>query len=187
MLRRCSCAGLPQSLLQRSRRCHEALGRQIRSPPIAPGKAEPTDVEVARHARRNRAASRVQNIDGRVSDGAPDRNGSRGQADLGQRRPNRRFRGTVNVPKRPASCEQFVGEVARQRLAAAQDAQSRQAAPARLDQAPPSRRRRLHDGAPARHEQRRQQRRIHGGFSIRQDHPAAAHQGKEDFERGDVE
>ena len=53
---------------------HEPLGRQPRTPQIAPRQARARNIKLARHTRRNRLQPTVEHVDPRVPDRPADRN-----------------------------------------------------------------------------------------------------------------
>ena len=124
---------------------NEALRRQLRAIQIAAGEAVAADVELAGQPDGNGLHPVVEDVKGRVRDRPADRQ-RLARLHAADRRPDRRLGRAVHVPELEVAVDELLREHGRKGLAAAERLQARDAGPAGVDEHPPRRRRRLHDG-----------------------------------------
>ena len=116
---------------------------------IALGYAETTDMDLAGNTDRRRRAGPIEDMDGGIANGATDADRGIAAPDLIERRPDRGFGRTIEIPQLIDPIEDRIGKITRQRLAAAKRAEARLGAPARFHQQAPGRRRGLQRGRAA--------------------------------------
>ncbi len=153
---------------------HEALAGQLGAIEVAEGDAVAADVQLADHADRHRLLIGVEHVQRGVGDRVADQDRAV-VGDAVDGRPHRGLGGAVEVPQRGHPRAQRLREVAVERLAAAQRAEPRPAAPAGGQQQPPGRGRRLHDRDRAL-DQRAQRVAVDGLLARRQHDRRADHQ-----------
>src|SRR5260370_6073132 len=94
----------------------ETLGSKLGVIQIATRHAVPTDPEFAGHTNWNRLPEFVDHVDLRVFHGASNRNQTGSRLDSAAHPPNRRLRGTIQIPKLRSALEQCLCELAWQFL-----------------------------------------------------------------------
>jgi hypothetical protein len=130
----------------------------------------------------------VQHADLRVSNGAPDGCASVSRIHPLQRRPDRGFRGAVQVPHfSPGGGHQLFGQIRRQSFPSAEQLQPRSSSPAGLERQTPRHRRGLHHGDSFVTQQAGEGGAIEGGGAWCNYHLCATDQWQIQLEPGDVE
>ena len=124
------------------------------------------------HADGHELQRLVEHVQRRVSDRPAERE-RLASPDAGDRRPDRRLGRPVHVPELEVAVEQLVGEGGGSASPPQSTLRPGYAAPARVDEHPPRRRRRLHDGRTRTLDQRGQPARL-GRRLLRRDHDACA-------------
>ncbi len=163
----------------------ETLGAQVGAAQVATRQARAGDVELARHAGRDRLQACVEHVQRGIADRQADRHVAR-LAHRVHRRPDGGLGRPVHVPDHRHVGQQARGQLRGERLAAAQQ-RERGVRPAMVGQQAPVRGRGLRQRHAARLDQPGQALGV-GGVLARGQHQARAVQQRQvEFERGDVE
>ena len=173
----------------RERIGREALRGQLGPAEIAAGDAGAADPDLAGDPPGGRLPPAVDDVESGVGDRPAERRDRCGQrgVDAQGGRPDRGLGGPIDVPQLVAARAQEVGEVGRQRLAAAQRAAQARALPARREQHPPGGRRGLEHGRPRGAQPREEERAVAGLLGAGHLDAGAGHERQIELQARDVE